>query len=136
MKKITLVDKISGNNYVLPNGNRMELIVGRGGDSDVVIPDCPMTSTVSRKHCTIYKYEDGTAFVSDNVTPYGTYLNWKQLRVGREREDGTQLRDVFSIRNGDNLRLGDYELEVKVEEELPANCIRERIKINIKFDYK
>lgn len=117
MKQASLIDKIKELKYILPNKEKSS--VGRSRDNDVVIPDCPLSATVSREHCTIIRnYKDETAFVSDNNSTYGTYLNGKKLNVGRKREDGTQLRDIWLLRNGDELKLGDYKLEVKIEEQL------------------
>ena len=122
MKRLSLVDRAKFAEFVLPKGNRRNLIVGKSQDCDVVLPSIPETQTVADRHCTIQTYEDGSAYVSDNGASYfGTYLNNRKLNVGKQRSDGRQLRDSWELRPGDELRLGDYVLNVSIVEEKPLS---------------
>jgi type VI secretion system protein ImpI len=82
-----------------------EFSIGRGADNDWTLPD--PDRTLSRKHCVV-AYRAGGWQLAD-VSANGTFLN-------REAEPVAQggPRD---LRDGDRLRLGAYEIEIRISEE-------------------
>lgn len=67
--------------------------------------------TVSRQHCEIYR-EDSNFLINDHLNPgsrNGIYINGTRLGQGER----------VNLRNGDVLKLGDYELEFRIGEEDP-----------------
>ena len=81
-----------------------ELTIGRGAECDWPLPD-PLRS-LSRKHCTVSFL--GGAWQVRDLSGNGTFVNFAQSPIGREM---TQ-----ALRDGDRLRLGDYEIEARVDE--------------------
>ncbi len=90
-----------------------ELTIGRGAECDWPLPD-PLRS-LSRKHCTVSFL--GGAWQVRDLSGNGTFINFTQSPIGREM---TQ-----SLRDGDRLRLGDYEIEARIDEVafLPTNPV-------------
>jgi pSer/pThr/pTyr-binding forkhead associated (FHA) protein len=74
-----------------------ELVVGRGGDSDVVLAD----PTVSRRHASV-SAEGETAVVEDLGSSNGTFVN------------GDRVVDPSRAAEGDEIRIGDSLLEVRI----------------------
>lgn len=61
------------------------------------------TAGVSRRHCSFYLHENGTVYVKDNRSTYGTYLNQRQIMPERWYPVGSrdQIRagaEWFSVR--------------------------------------
>jgi type VI secretion system protein ImpI/type VI secretion system protein len=79
-----------------------EFSIGRGVDNDWVLPD-PERS-LSRRHC-VLAYRSGGWQVAD-LSANGTFLNREPIGPGNPRD----------LRNGDRLRFGEYELEVRIAE--------------------
>ncbi|MCW3473906.1 type VI secretion system-associated FHA domain protein TagH [Limobrevibacterium gyesilva] len=82
-----------------------EFSIGRGADNDWVLPD--PERHLSKRHCML-AFRSGQWQLADTSTN-GTFLNRDLDPVGQ----GTP-RD---LRDGDRLRLGAYEIEVRIEEE-------------------
>jgi type VI secretion system protein len=77
--------------------------IGRASDNDWILPD--PERYVSGHHATI-EYRDGGYWLTD-TSSNGTYLN----------EDAAPMSDVGSqaLKDGDRLRLGDYEVIVSID---------------------
>lgn len=84
------------------------LTLGRHEDCDWQLPD-PLRS-LSRKHCTVEFY--GGVWQVRDLSANGTRINSEADPVGSGL--ARQLRD------GDRLLLGDYEIEVRIEEGMPT----------------
>lgn len=83
-----------------------ELTIGRGADSDWTLAD--PAKSLSRRHCTL-RFLSGAWQVQD-LSVNGTYLNFAATPIGREIAQPLQ--------DGDRLRLGDYEIEARIEQAL------------------
>ncbi|HSW03530.1 type VI secretion system-associated FHA domain protein TagH [Aquabacterium sp.] len=81
-----------------------ELTIGRSAECDWPLAD-PLKS-LSRKHCTLQFYS-GNWQVRD-LSVNGTFVNSLAAPVGRDL--------VQPLRDGDRLLLGDYEIELRIEE--------------------
>ena len=79
-----------------------EVTVGRGANCDWILPD-PQRS-LSRLHCRL-ELLAGDWQVRD-LSAYGTFLNADADPIGREC--------LRPLRQGDRLRLGDYEVEISL----------------------
>jgi diguanylate cyclase (GGDEF)-like protein len=71
--------------------DRDEIVVGRDGDCDVLVP----IDTVSRRHCRL-RQSDGAVFLTDLGSTNGTALNDEALAPNEE----------FALRAGDRIRVG------------------------------
>ena len=101
MKKITLIDLIDkGKEYTLPN--KTEITLGRGPESDIQII-ISGESGVSKKHCNLYR-EKNKLSVIDYGSKNGTSINNQKLPKNKR----------YLLRNGDELRLCNYLLKVKI----------------------
>ncbi len=85
-----------------------EFAVGRGPGVDWVLPD--PERLLSKRHFAV-AFRGGSWQIADTSTN-GTFLN----REGDPIGDG----DMRSLRDGDRLRLGPYEIEVRLVEEVAA----------------
>ncbi len=94
-------DSVAADQRTLQGG---ELTMGRGAECGWPLPD-PLKS-LSRRHCTL-EFLSGAWQVRDQSVN-GTFINFSPTPVGRDQAQ--QLHD------GDRLRLGDYEFEVRIEE--------------------
>ena len=83
-----------------------ELAIGRGTESDWVLPD--PERLLSRRHCVI-AYRAGGWQIAD-LSANGTFLTAETEPIGPG-----QPRD---LRQGDRLRLGPYEIEVQIAEQI------------------
>lgn len=81
-----------------------EFTIGRGPESDWVLPD--PERHLSKRHC-ILAFRSGRWQLAD-VSTNGTYLNRDAEPIGRG--------GVRDLENGDRLRLGEYEIEVRIED--------------------
>jgi type VI secretion system FHA domain protein len=81
-----------------------ELTVGRGAECDWALPD-PMRS-LSRRHCRLL-FSEGAWQVQD-LSTNGTFVNAMPDPIGPTRKQ--------VLRDGDRLRIGDYEIEVGIVE--------------------
>jgi type VI secretion system protein ImpI/type VI secretion system protein len=79
-----------------------EFSIGRGAENDWVLPD-PERS-LSRRHC-VLAYRSGGWQIAD-LSVNGTFLNREPIGHGQPRD----------LRDGDRLRFGEYELEVRIAE--------------------
>lgn len=80
-----------------------ELSIGRGSETDWPLMD--PDRVLSKKHC-VLEFFNGGWQVRDTSTN-GTFLNHDAEPIGRDR--------VRDLRDGDRLRFGGYELEVRIE---------------------
>ena len=79
-----------------------EFTIGRGSECDWALPD-PMRS-LSRQHCRLVRLAD--AWQVHDLSTNGTFVNAAIDPIGR---------DLWQrLQDGDRLRLGDYEVEVRV----------------------
>jgi len=93
--------------HVPPETRRLsggELRIGRGPDNDWVMPD--PDRTLSKRHCVI-AFRNGGWALADTSTN-GTFINREAEPVG-----SGQIRN---LNDGDRLRFGAYEIEVRVEQ--------------------
>jgi type VI secretion system protein ImpI/type VI secretion system protein len=82
--------------------------IGRGSDNEWVIPD--PERHLSKKHCRIvYGMGDWELY---DLSTNGTYLNQASEPIGR----GIAQK----LRNGDRIKFGPYELEVRIEGDMEA----------------
>ncbi len=79
-----------------------ELTLGRGAECDWPLPD--PDKDLSRKHCTLELFS-GSWRVRD-LSSNGTFVNFATAPIGRDQAQ--------QILDGDRLRLGAYEIEVRI----------------------
>jgi type VI secretion system protein ImpI/type VI secretion system protein len=94
-------DTVPPQTRTVPGG---EFSIGRGAENDWVLPD--PERVLSKRHC-LLGYRSGGWQVAD-VSTNGTFLNGEAEPIGRG-----QSRD---LRDGDRLRLGAYEIELRIAE--------------------
>ena len=94
-------DTVSAEQRQLQGG---ELTLGRGAECGWLLAD-PL-NTLSRKHCTL-EYFAGGWQVRD-LSANGTFVNFSPTAIGRDLAQ--------PLRDGDRLRLGDYEIEVRIDD--------------------
>lgn len=82
-----------------------EYVLGRGTDCDWALND--PDRVLSKRHCAV-EFLSGAWQVRD-LSTNGTFLNGAGEPVGRDQ--------VRTLRDGDRLRLGPYEIECRVEDE-------------------
>ena len=82
-----------------------ELTIGRGAECDWQLAD--PDRLLSKKHCALEFYAGG--WQVRDLSTNGTFVNAGTPPIGRD-----QVRPLF---DGDRLRLGPYELEVRIESE-------------------
>ncbi|MGH7103906.1 MAG: type VI secretion system-associated FHA domain protein TagH [Acetobacteraceae bacterium] len=85
-----------------------EFNIGRGSDNDWVLAD--PERHLSKRHCMV-AFRSGTWQLAD-VSTNGTFLNRESEPVGTEQPR--------TLRDGDRLRLGPYEIEIRIAEEAEA----------------
>lgn len=66
--------------------------IGRGHDNDVVLQDI----SVSRCHCQLIQYEDGSVIICDCGSSNGTFVNGRRIKGNTrlERSDSVRLGNV------------------------------------------
>ena len=117
--KITLIDMIAkGVEYPLSDDETIQ--IGRDLDNDIIIPDRKyrnsldgpaklefdkIAKTISREHCIIYQNSGKEPYITDGMSTRGTTVNGLNLN-----EDMNA-----NLKNGDILKLGDYELMARIE---------------------
>ena len=79
--------------------------IGRAHDNDWVLPD--PQRYLSAHHARV-QFRDGTYYLLDTSTN-GVYINDGSAPLGR--------RNAYALRDGDRLRLGDYQLSVSIDTE-------------------
>jgi pSer/pThr/pTyr-binding forkhead associated (FHA) protein len=77
-----------------------EAVIGRGAAADVSIPD----PSISRRHA-LARLEGRTVVLEDLGSANGTWLNERPVRSATRAEDG------------DKLKVGAVELELRIDEE-------------------
>jgi type VI secretion system protein len=77
--------------------------IGRAHDNDWVLPD--PERYLSAHHARV-KFRDGAFHLFDTSTN-GVFINERTEALGR--------RDSYTLRDGDQLRLGDYEIAVSID---------------------
>jgi type VI secretion system protein ImpI/type VI secretion system protein len=82
-----------------------EFSIGRGLDNDWVLPD--PDRHLSKRHC-VLAFRAGNWELADTSTN-GSFLNRDAVPVGQGRPR--------ALRDGDRLRLGAYEIEIRIEED-------------------
>lgn len=80
------------------------LSIGRAAGNDWVLPD--PERVISKRHCVIEG--SGAAFHLIDQSVNGVFINASEQPVGREHR--------YTLRHGDRIRIGDYELEVSIEQ--------------------
>lgn len=85
-----------------------ELSIGRGTENDWVLPD--PDRVLSKRHCVI-AFRQGGWQVAD-VSSNGTFVNREREAIGPGR--------LHPLQDGDRLRLGSYEMELRLEEDVQA----------------
>lgn len=81
---------LRGHKWVL---NQNELTIGRGGDSDVVIPD----QRISREHVRIWRADDGF-MVEDLHSKNGTHINAIELTEPQSLREGDEIQIALCAR--------------------------------------
>ena len=92
---------------VVPEQRRVpggDYVLGRGADASWVLPD--PDRLLSKHHC-VLEFRGGGWQVRD-LSTNGTFVNHATAPVGRDQ--------VKMLEDGDRLRLGAYEIEVRVEQ--------------------
>jgi type VI secretion system FHA domain protein len=79
--------------------------IGRAHDNDWVLPDAQCY--VSAHHARV-QYRNGSYYLLDTSTN-GTYVNGSSAPISP--------RNIYPLRDGDNLRLGEYEIAVRIDVE-------------------
>ncbi len=80
-----------------------DFTIGRGTESDWVLQD--PDRVLSKRHCTL-EYRSGSWQLRDTSTN-GTFLNRQDDPIGRDQ--------AVLVNSGDRIRLGQYEIEVRVD---------------------
>jgi DNA-binding winged helix-turn-helix (wHTH) protein len=73
--------------------NKMEFVIGRGEDCDIVLPD----RQVSRHHFRVVRDDDGYN-VEDLGSKNGTYVNGAPVRGSVQLQDGDEIQVALSVR--------------------------------------
>ena len=92
---------------VVPEQRRVpggDFVIGRGADANWVLPD--PDRLLSKHHC-VLEFRGGGWQVRD-LSTNGTFVNHADAPVGRDQ--------VKMLEDGDRLRMGAYEIEVRVEQ--------------------
>jgi type VI secretion system FHA domain protein len=88
-----------------------EFSIGRGSENDWVLPD--PERVLSKCHC-ILAYRSGAWQIAD-LSTNGTFINRDNDPIGRGQ--------AHDVRDGDRLRLGAYEIELRITEAaMPARA--------------
>jgi len=95
-----------------PLGRNASIVLGVGGgsigrahDNDWVLPDAQCY--VSAHHARV-QYRNGSYYLLDTSTN-GTYVNGSSAPISP--------RNIYPLRDGDSLRLGEYEIAVRIDVE-------------------
>ena len=83
-------DKMTDTQWIL---NGQSLVIGRGEDCDIVLPE----RQVSRHHIRVYE-ENDAYYVQDLDSRNGTWVNGAQLKGTHRLEDGDQISLALAIR--------------------------------------
>jgi eukaryotic-like serine/threonine-protein kinase len=83
-----------------------ECTVGRAIDCDLQLPVNP-EKDVSRHHC-VFEIEPPHIWVQDLDSKNGTFVN--DLRITASPD-----QDMYELRDGDEVRIGNYVIEVHIE---------------------
>ena len=102
LKMLRCPDTVAPETRVLQGG---EFSIGRGSENDWVLPD--PERFLSKRHCML-AYRSGGWQIAD-LSTNGTFLNGEAEPIGHG-----QPRD---LRDGDRLRLGAYEIELRIAED-------------------
>ena len=92
IKLTVLSDKMRGTSFTLSD---QQYTIGRSDSADITIAE----GTVSGRHCTLTRTENGTYAVHDEGSTNGTRIN------GRKLED-----ESMPLENGDLLQIGSVEM--------------------------
>ncbi len=83
-----------------------ECTVGRAIDCDIQLP-VNAEKDISRHHC-VFEIEPPQIWVQDLDSKNGTFIN--DLRI-----TSAPHQDMYELRDGDEVRVGQYVIEVQVE---------------------
>ncbi len=71
------------------------VVLGREMDSaDLVLPE----RQISRKHCELYRGEDGAFYVRDLGSKNGTFVNGREVKEATRLQDGDEISMALSIK--------------------------------------
>ena len=108
-KRLTLIDSFTKGVYEVPVTGTS--FVGRSRGNQVVIPQIPASLRVSRVHCSIHPNSDKSSYlIMDEASSHGTFVRGGKITQGMEA----------ILSNGDEIKLGDYELGVEIRN-VPEN---------------
>jgi predicted component of type VI protein secretion system len=82
--------ELAGQRWTIAND---ELLIGRGNDSDIVLPE----RQVSRHHIKIH-HRDGRYFLEDLGSKNGTFLNGQQIQGTVPIQDGDEIQIALAVR--------------------------------------
>nr|MBN1229695.1 FHA domain-containing protein [Anaerolineae bacterium] len=88
---IVVEGPLAGRQWVLENDS--QVIIGRGGSSDIVLPE----RRISREHLRIWRKE-GRSFIKDLDSKNGTHVNGVLLEDVQELVEGDEIQIALSIR--------------------------------------
>ncbi|MFT3879656.1 MAG: FHA domain-containing protein [Gemmatales bacterium] len=104
VKLIVTKDKSSDKTYSF--SEPAEYTVGRSTDCDIQLP-VTEEQDVSRHHC-LFEIEPPRLWIQDLDSKNGTYVN--DLRITNSPD-----QNMYELRDGDEVRVGHYVIEVLVE---------------------
>jgi hypothetical protein len=111
------------NKTIIEFTERATVIVGRGLDSNLVIP--PQHRSISRRQC-LLDINPPEIQVRDTGSMFGTFLNGKLIgkrEEGETPEEGQRRAySAFPLHHGDRLMLGRSRFELEVEIEVAVVC--------------
>ena len=94
------------------------LVIGRGGDTDVLVLDVE----ASRQHCSV-RFSEGKFYILDLNSKNGTFVNGKKV-------------DLHQLRSGDRIRIGSTTLFFEHSDTRKANVFSDKAKPTTKNSTK
>jgi pSer/pThr/pTyr-binding forkhead associated (FHA) protein len=115
---LTIVEgSLSGKGFTLEDRGRY--VLGRADDCDIQLSGGPYLLGVSRHHC-VLALEPGSLRVRDLGSRNGTFVNGENIgqRLGPDPSGEDSLDDFldFELSDGDQLRIGCFTFQVRVQE--------------------
>lgn len=110
-KLVVLSEPLRGQSFVLDHD---EFTVGRSEDCNLCIPD----PTMSGKHCTLTRQENGTYILQDHESTNGSRVNGMRIQSQK-------------LANSDILQLGGVELLFETSEKSVTSVLSTQTNINL-----